>query len=283
MRYPARNLFFVATVLFLGSGTPTSADVRLVYREALPSGARTLTVLVQDGRAAFLRGDPAAPAAVEAIYDRRRQAFVFINHDDRVYTVLSREWAEEMRKRLEETGERMVEDIKRQAATMPPDLRPFYLQAQAASPWMSAFLQSATAPGAGQSRQYVAETGSHELGKFRCRPGVLRQAGKKTHDLCLSDYDVLGIAPQDAETLRQMRSDALELHKLGAFMFGFTAPGLARIGPEADGLPVQFADVAGGGPTTTLESLAADKAPAEAFDLAPEYLEAVIPLPGTFD
>ena len=254
----------------------------MMYLETVNRGTDRLTILVKDRKVAFLRGEPGR-LVLEALYDQGRNAFVFINHRDRLYTVISREWAKEMRKRTEETSRRMADDMKKQAATMPPDLRPYYLQAQTFVPYLSMFSQTATAPGAGQPRQYVAGTDMRKVGSYRCRAGELRQAGKKLMDLCLAAPGELSLPAADAETLLAMRADAHELYKLGAFLFGFTPHGPARVGPEAPGLALQFKDNANHGAATSLEAVEIADINADAFGVPSEYLQAVIPLPGPFE
>jgi hypothetical protein len=275
-------LSLAATLLWLGMDPVVVADTRLIFNETSKAGTRPLTMLVKDHRVAFLAGGEGSQALL-AWYDRNDRAFVFVNHPDRQYTVISRAWAKEMRRRVDETSRRLTEDIKRQAAAMPPDLRPYYQQTQVFSPWMTMFAQGASAPGAGQPRQYVAGSRTRKLAGRECQQGEIRQAGKKTMELCVANYGVPGISDEDAATLREMRSDCFELYKLGAFLFGFTPPGPAKVSPEAPGIALEFRDIAGDGPLTALTAVQAEAVDPKVFELPPEYLQAVIPLPGPLD
>jgi hypothetical protein len=270
---------FLAASLYWAS-VPALADSQLTYLEGSGEGQGKITIAVKEHQIAFLRGEP-GPQSLEALYNQRQQAITFVNHGDRVYTVISREWAVDMRKRVDETIKRMTDAMKKQAEGMPPDLRPYYLQAQTFSPWLSMFSQSAAAPGTAQARKYrPASAGLKTVGRYHCQPAEVHQAGKKVLELCIAEANTLGIPEANDATLREMRNDIFELYKLGAFLFGFAPPGPARIGPEVPGIAVQFRDAAGRGPPTTLKSVSGENVDPAWFQLPPEYLQGAIPLPG---
>ena len=100
-------------VLLLSTGiiAPLAfADVVLVYHSQQGDDPPTeQRLMIADGMIAIYGDlDIDRPTVV---YDQSRSAFIFVNHGDRQYTVISEEWMKEASERYKAASKRMEEQI----------------------------------------------------------------------------------------------------------------------------------------------------------------------------
>ncbi len=269
--------FVCLPLLVMALATGARADSTLEYSsQTADQEPSTRTLIVKDGRVGFLAGDS---NAVYTIFDEKQSAFAFINHHDRQYTIISRQWMQQMQQRAQESMKKMQEKLDKQLQNMPPQQRAMYQQGRMMMPMMAPYMANLTRPN--HLRTVVPLYITQTVNDVQCRRVDVLEGGRKTQELCVAQRDQLsGLSDGDYQTLLAMLKVVRELDTLGAFALGFKRPFLASWGGGSPGLPVAVTEHAGKAATATkLRAFNTEAVDPDKLQLPEHYLQAQIPMP----
>ncbi len=253
----------------LVAAAPASADVSLHYDV---DGKPGLTVRIHGTRIGVFEGGKLA-----LIYADETKSYVYVDHRDRVYTVISEEWLQEATRRGQQVAKQMQDRMEQQSLNLPPQYRQMYQQGKMMTPFMTPMMnpQSQSA----QPAMHVPAFGPGPAGAFSCRRMDVMQGGKRVQQVCVANPAALNIDDGDWNTFRAWLATSDRLARQGAFTFGFKPPVLTAPGSGLQGVPVEVQDHAAGTALVLSEVDTGAVAP-EALQPPGDYLEARIPMPG---
>jgi len=211
------------------------------------------------------------------VYDDGAKSYVYVDHRDRMYTVISEQWMQEATRRSQEAYKKMQAKMEQQASSLPPQYQQMYQQGRMMAPFMGPMMNPQSQPS--QPAMHMPAFGPGQAGDYPCRRMDVMQGGRKIQQVCVANPASVGITAGDWNTFRAWLATNDRLTKQGAFTFGFNAPLIAAPGSGLQGIPIEIKDDNAG--TTLLLSGVDNGAVDSAVLRVPEdFLEAKIPIPG---
>ena len=266
---PKRIPKTLAVLLLPALSCAAVADTSMRYNL---NGQPGFTIRIHGAQIGIFKNDK-----LTLLYDDGAKSYTFVDHPNRVYTVISEQWMQEATRRSQEVYKQMQAKMEKQAKNLPPQYQQMFQQGKTMMPFMMPMMNIQAQPT--QPAMHMPAFGPGRAGQYPCRRMDVMQGGKKNKQVCVASPASLGVAGGDWNTFRAMLATNDRLAKQGAFTFGFNAPLIAAPGGGLQGIPVEIKD---NDAATTLLLSDIDSAAVNPAGLRPPkgFLEARIPIPG---